>query len=475
MDRKPYPIVADRVLEPVPTRRFFGRPQRGPGEVPVPSTGHLLVYRTRGEHVLDDKAMPLDSPKVVDASHVSVVDATRDTEVVVQLTIPSLDASYFTLRVTFLCTVEDPVAVVRAGWTDAESLLTGYLRGHQRIFEVGLDFGIDRINDVRRKINAQVRAYVTLSPPEFTGLAVDLASVEVNTPEELVKFQGALREEHQKHTVDTERLQNTQRRSDIEQSHKQSQEVEEDVHTRRRESARREHALDAVERTTETAGDPQRALALAYAAGEMTAKDYWEAVNQLRQQEITQDREDWRVRDEHRREQDKVRWEAERADQAQDAELKREELRLKYEAEMRRLEIEAEHRRREHETHLKELDFGHDQARTKWEAERADQVRTAEWERENRQLDREATVKEIEAKLDVIRELAKHGHLDTVNLRLDRFVNDMLGNQGTPALEADGGQRQAIASPAEPPSDESDDNEDAEPDDGDDGNTKVEE
>jgi hypothetical protein len=87
---KQYPVVDERVLAPVPPKRFFGRGPSGrtPGEVPVPLAGHRLVYRLRGEYVLDTGGLALDSPTVVDASLVSVVDVTTDTKVAVELTIP---------------------------------------------------------------------------------------------------------------------------------------------------------------------------------------------------------------------------------------------------------------------------------------------------------------------------------------------------------------------------------------------------
>lgn len=95
-----------------------------------------------------------------------------------------------------------------------------------------------------------------------------------------------------------------------------------------------------------------------------------------------------RARIEFERERDKARWEAERIDKTQQTQGNREDHQNKTQAELHR----------------------------------------AEWEQER---DRH----EFEAKLEVIRELAKHGHLDSVNLRLDHVVNDVLGSRATPQVE----------------------------------------
>ncbi|MBY8852899.1 hypothetical protein K7G98_33575, partial [Saccharothrix sp. MB29] len=190
---------------------------------------------------------------------------TTDAEVVVELVLPSRDASHFTVRVTFLCTVDDPVAVVRTGGHDARAMLSGYLKGHQRIFELGLDFGLEDINDIRRKLNAQIRAYATLSPPEFAGMAATLASVEVMTPEQVAKLEEALREAKQNHVVKATRLTNEQRLGDLEHIHRQTREAQEGEHSRSLDSAQRDHARQELRRAAEVVvSDPISVLSLAH-------------------------------------------------------------------------------------------------------------------------------------------------------------------------------------------------------------------
>lgn len=410
MDKQNYPIVTERVLDVVPPKPFFSRGTHGRSraEVPQPLASHRLVYLVRGEHVLDTSALALDSATVVDASHVSVVDITTDTEIAVMLTIPSLDATSFTMRVTFLCTVEDPVAVVRVGGPDAVALLSSYLKGDHRIFELGLDYALADVNDLRRKLSARVRAYVTVVPPEFAGVAVELASVEVLTPDELAQFQHDLRTARLKHGVDNERLRGDQLLIDRQKHYEQGREADEKQRVRDMEAAQRAYEREELKNLTDSVGDdPGAALFLAGAAGEITMKEVADEMTRVREQEIAEDRGDVRDRIRYERGREEARWEADR------------------EREQAQREIERE------------------RERARWDAERTDQehyrqarLREQEWERDDRRLDREQQRKELEAKLDVIRELAKHGHLDTANLRLDQVVNDMLGGSAVTKVEA---------------------------------------
>ncbi|MFD1149841.1 hypothetical protein [Saccharothrix hoggarensis] len=443
MEKQPYPVIDERVLEPLPPKRLFSRNRgRTRAEVPFVPAGHQLVYRTRNLYVLDTTDLPLDSPTVVEASHVSLVDVTADTEVVAEIVIPSRDAANFTLRVAFLCTVTDPVAVVRTGGSDAAAMLAGYLKGHQRIFQLGLDYDLKDINDLRRKLDAQIRAYHTIEPPDFSGLAVTLASVEVMTPTQVAELVAKLREAQQTHTVKTTQLTHDHRLDELELDHRRTRERQDTEHTRSLDAMRREHARDELRKTSEAVGaDPVAAIYLAHAAGELNAREVADQLRLLREREIEQDREDLRLAVDHERTQERLRWEAERADalHRQKTELRREV----WSREDRRWEIEAE---------AKRLDaqrvFAHEESRARWEAERADVRREEEWKREDRLLENEAVMKTLRARTEVIQELARHGHLDTANLGpgLDRLITDLLVG-AAPALGAS--EDRAIA-PTEP-------------------------
>jgi hypothetical protein len=410
MDKQPYPVVTQRFLDVVPAKRFFTRTPNGRSsdEIPRLLAGHRLVYFTRGEYVLDTTTLPLDSPTVIDASRVTVVDVTSDTEVVVLLTIPSQDAGSYTIRVTFLCNVDDPVAVVRTGGHDAESVLSGYLKAHHRLFELGLDYALADINEFRRKVSAQVRAYVTVVPPEFDGMSAKLASVEVLTPEELAKFQESLRDQRLKYTVDSEKQRQEQRLEDQQQQFKQFREADEQRHSRDMAAEQHDFQRNQLDHTiAAVADDPIAALNLSYTAGDISAKQLADELKELRHNEVSADREDLRARVEFERERDKARWEAERLDESR---------RTLWDHEDREKELKAK-------------------------------LRRAVWDREDRRLDRELERRDFEAKVDVIRELAKHGHLDSLNLRLDQVMNDFLGGKATTQVEgAEGDERPALES-----------------------------
>ncbi|MFD0203708.1 MULTISPECIES: hypothetical protein [Saccharothrix] len=446
MEKQPYPVITERVLEPLPPKRLFSRSRgRLREEVPLVLAGHQLVYRTRNQLVLDTTDLPLDSPTVVDASHVSVVDVTADTEVVAELVIPSRDAANFTLRVAFLCTVVDPVAVVGAGGSDAVALLTGYLKGHQRIFQLGLDYDLADINDLRRKLDAQVRAYHTIEPPEFAGLAVTLASVEVMTPEQVAELRARLREAEGTHVVKTTQLGHSHRLHDLEQIHRQSVEVQDTEHASSLDALRRAHARRELDHTTRAVGsDSVAALYLAHAAGEISTREVADELRRLREREVAQDREDLREAIANERARDQLRWEAERADVRHRQES---ELRLETWAhEDHRFEIEATARRRD-----AERQFGLEQSRVKREAERADELRRAEWEREDRHLARAEALQELNAQLDVVKALAASGHLDTANLGpgVHQLVTNLLGSR-TRAVDATASPDEERAIPAPP-------------------------
>ncbi|PPK70409.1 hypothetical protein V5P93_000710 [Actinokineospora auranticolor] len=490
MDKQTYPVVNERALAPVSPKRLFGKaPRRSSTEVPVPMVGQCLVYRTHGQYTLDTANLPLDSATVVEAAHVSLVDITPDTEVPVEVPLPSKDGSFFTMRVTFLCTVEDPVEVVRAGGSNAAHMLTGYLRGHQRNFEIGLNYAIDHINDVRLKLSAQVRAYATVSPPGLQGMRTSLASVEVRTPDEVVEFQGKMRATQRDHAVRTEELTNSEMLDDLKERHQQRREQRGGTHLREMDAAQKEHERTELQRTAEAVGmDPFAVLTLAYTSGKIDAKEFADRAAAVREDEIAQDREDMRNRVQYDRQRDTQRWDAEREDLKQELEQRRialddqrrelaarndfdrERERSRWDAEREDIKHQQEMQRRRELDHAEaNREFERDLERARWEAERADRLQDAKWDREDRRLARESGFKEVEAKLEVLRELAKHGQLDMLNLRLDKFVNDLLGQRHTPTIESkESAETTAITASDDEPVDDDGEFDDEE------RNTKVE-
>lgn len=416
---EPYPVIEQRSLDLSHKRGFLGlgRRYREGDELPKPNAHHVLVYRVGGQYILDNAELPLDADQVTDASHVSLVDITRDFPVMVQLDIPSAEASYFTMQVTFVCTVTDPVTVVRAGLRDAQTTLRAYLKSHHKIFELGLDYQVKQINEVRRDVNAQVKAFTTIKPPVIAGISIEMASVEVLTPDELVAFEKSRRDLRRDHTLIAER-QHYDHTLEFDQArHGQRMSADALRHEQTMEADKRGFERHELGKLMDMVGDdPVRALHLAYAAGQLSPKELSDhlSAEQRRRQEL------------------------DRADRLSQLERERED---------RMLELERDHedKRWARENELRII-----------AARREDALRTQQWQREDETFAREDQHRRLEVNLEVIRELAKRGHLDTANLNVERVVTEMLetpavrlpAQEPTPELagptgsEQDGGVRE---------------------------------
>ncbi|KOG30857.1 hypothetical protein AQJ84_35110 [Streptomyces resistomycificus] len=108
-----YPIVRHRELWPsLPWRALRRRP-------PVAGADQILVYRTGRDAYTAGLS---DTTLAARASAVSVVDLSRDVGLVLAWSLAARDSALdFPVRVTYRCTVVDPVAVVRARGTEAVS------------------------------------------------------------------------------------------------------------------------------------------------------------------------------------------------------------------------------------------------------------------------------------------------------------------------------------------------------------------
>ncbi|MFG1639598.1 hypothetical protein ACGFMK_04880 [Amycolatopsis sp. NPDC049252] len=451
----PYPIVEQRSLDParVKGKWLWRKEFRDHGELPRPNAHHVFVYRVDGEYILDSAQRRLDEEQVVNATHVSLVDLTRDAEVLVELAIPCAEADDFTMRVTFVCTVTNPISVVREGRGDAQTLLRAYLKSHHRIFELGLEYRLDQVNEVRRDVNAQVKAFTTLKPPVISGIAVELRSVEVLTPVEYQKLMGNRRsieyqyeldttQQRLDHTLTTARQHNDHHLERDQTGHDHLLGSERLVHEQQLERARVHHegsvgaqrqgyeldrladrkAFDREQRGHDreeiTAlaevirNNPDSALANAYVAGSLDATDMAERL-------LTENR---------------------------------------YRAETERTDRQAEFDRK-HEERLYEIEQRNEQRR--WERDQTREDR--KWRREDHGLARAETRRKEEITLEVIRELGKHGYLDMTNLDPNLLISKLTGakpperlDRGRKPEELATGER-AEAAPAAEDGDEDDD------------------
>jgi hypothetical protein len=187
----PYPIISSHHLG-APIRRYMRRVRKD-GEIPTISSNQVLVYRVGAQHTLDNIRLPMDHDTVVNANFVAVVDTSRNMPVDAVVNIPSAEATDFTARVTFACHVLDPITVVQSGISDASAALSTYLRTDRALFELGLSYSLDQVNEVRPLVSSTVQAMTMLEPPDIPGLEVRLVGVELSNPEDVAKFHGTRR------------------------------------------------------------------------------------------------------------------------------------------------------------------------------------------------------------------------------------------------------------------------------------------
>lgn len=306
----PYPVVAEKPLDPALRRGLFrlGKPRREWDDLPYARANHVRVYRVKGQHIVDSGNRTLDDEAVVQASHVSVVDLTRDREVTVEFGIPSGDAKEFTVLVTFKCHVTDPVTVVKEGQGDASRALLGYVRSHQKLFLLGLDHKISQVHEVRRLVQTQIQAYTHYVPPHVPGMTVSLSYTDVATPDEWAAHSGKMTNEE--FSDELKRLQEENARK-LDLLHKTYElKLDEQNHTllQQRQRGRHELASNAnafdqwqMKDTAEAIqDDPHKAYWLAYHRGELTATEVAERLNEDAKQkaelELHRETRDWEDR-----------------------------------------------------------------------------------------------------------------------------------------------------------------------------------
>jgi hypothetical protein len=253
-----YPIVAQYEFgEPVRHGPLGVFTRRESSEIPPLKPHEVLVYRVGAKFVVDQRQLRRHDDNVVRASSVSVVSVRRGTEVGVDFQIDSRDGLKFKVMVTFVCSVIDPVVVVRHGQVDASVSLLAYLKGYQELFDVGPRYDVSRINDVRTEATLHVKAYLALRPPGIAGMEISLANVQVETPAVVTNL-GQIRNDQL-----------------IERT-KQEGEAELDA-------SRRNHHMTQVDSIDKTiAGDSTRAAALGLIDGGLSSQEY---AAQLREQE----------------------------------------------------------------------------------------------------------------------------------------------------------------------------------------------
>lgn len=185
MTKTSYPVLLEQALPP-PQRRVLGA-RRDPAELPTPDPGTVLVFRVGGqyEEARADGHLRGTEPNVVNATAVSVVDV-RERLLPVELTLHSArPADDFVVRLHFRCRVTRASSVAQAALTDLAMLLASHIQEDDKLRTLTTDFTVEEINAVRRQVDARIRAYWMLAPPQHPGIEIGLVSVEVLTPGDL--------------------------------------------------------------------------------------------------------------------------------------------------------------------------------------------------------------------------------------------------------------------------------------------------
>jgi hypothetical protein len=451
-----YPIIAGRGLDEARRRGPLGiRPaRREPGEMIRPDAGHhVLVYKVDNTYVMDNGGRDGRDEQVIRASHVSVVDMRREAPVMVEFRIPSKDSAEFTVRVTFGCTVTDPITIVRDGITDPRAILTSYLKSYHNVMQMGLEFELDDINAVRRSIDDELTAYRAVVPPHIDGFDVKMASIEVLTPDEVRQVSQSRRGMRDQHTIATDRLdywgryesarvgvqhdldmamQKDRQERDFHQREfdefmqRRDQDHQDDLAYRgQMQQLRRQAELSDFRRSElrEAAellrSDPDMALYLAYVEGQanpLAVSDQLRADRDRRalraEAEADKDRGERATREQREYDRATRAMELAQAERMEELAAKRDDAQVERER-ARRLAVVAEQRQ------ILELNW-----------QREDKVEKAK-------ADREEARRRIDAQFKLLSDLIARGHFDTADVDLVRVVSQFTAG-GINPLDAPG-------------------------------------
>lgn len=411
-----YPIVSHSVLKEAQRSGLWGLggQRRLDSDVPTLKPHEVLVYRVGGHFIVDDRRRSLDHSQVVNATSVSVVNMQRGADVAVSFEIISKDEAKFAVQVNFVCSVIDPITVVRDGQTNASEALLAYLKGYQPLFEIGLKHPLKEIHAVRREAGLHVKAYMTINPPQIPGMSIVLANVQVMTPQELAQHEELRRKEELSRQLELERLRGDQtlkqRKREVEHLlrgleqrgeqvlkeqelaggrvlKEQEQETDQFLAQRKQEGdhllGSRQHKYElqqAMDVIDALGNDPRRALLLAHIRGEVSADDYARRLRAMDEEDQRRARE---VKEAKRLAREKAEEIARAREREQDA-------------------LEWDHTR---ETEA---------------IARADRIREREWEQAQRQ-------QEIEVELEVLREFNKRGLLDNYYPDINEIMRRIRG------------------------------------------------
>jgi hypothetical protein len=179
-----YPVLAEAVLPPV-SRDGWRRLRRDRFDLPEPKVGAVYVFRTEaGFELFAQRHVRPHDPVAIAATEVYLVQL-RPQQVAADLDPRPRRRGSVVAEAVFRCRVVDPVAVVAAGLSDLVPALEEHLAGDPEIASMVGTLALDDVAELRRRIEARVRAYCAVAPPEFAGIEAALSGVHVIATNEI--------------------------------------------------------------------------------------------------------------------------------------------------------------------------------------------------------------------------------------------------------------------------------------------------
>lgn len=179
-----YPVLAEAVLPSV-RREGWRRPRRDRFDLPEPKVGAVYVFRTEaGYELYAQRHVRPHDPVVVAATEVYLVQM-RPQQVAADLDPRPRRRGAVVAEAVFRCRVVDPLAVVAAGLSDLVPALEEHLALDPDIATMIGSMRLDDVVELRRRVEARVRAYCAVAPPEFPGIEAALSGVHVIATNEI--------------------------------------------------------------------------------------------------------------------------------------------------------------------------------------------------------------------------------------------------------------------------------------------------
>ncbi|GAA4057002.1 hypothetical protein [Nonomuraea soli] len=492
-----YPVIDQGTLTAASKRGTFGlgAKERVAGEIPSPLPHQTVVVSDGVTSISSrDRRHGLRADHVIHATSWCLVDMTSKKPVTVQLTLQSSGVDEFTLRVTFACTVTDERLVAEAGHRDLTEPLLTYLKGYHKLYLLGIAHPIADSAQVHDNAQLELGIYVQASPPATRGMQIQLSSIEVLKPEDVLKEQREQEERLKAHRsqqllMELEREQELTKRGYQRDDQQFAREMAAEEGQTERERQSQTEQTRRLERTYQrdeaefgqeqrhramaadlklgrmfadaTADDPNAVIAHAVVRGDLDGnaliqrvdeamrlrredglreeqrndrhlEHRWEVEGKLLDSKIALDHE--RLRLDIEKESRAKQWEVTRDDR--EWEREKEKLRIEREITIAQQALESDRAANDREWEREKIRLDHAKQARDQDMAAAREQRRWESERESEQWDREQRARDQELQARIAEELIKRGQTDHADLA-EVIVGVVRNLTGTPQVSAE--------------------------------------